>query len=119
MTAWSEGDVQVNGITIHYYRTDGNKKPSILLLHGIAENGLCWSPAAVHWREIISRIECPILLLTGDPELHAIITPETAQQAAQLWKHGEVVYIGGAGHDIHRERYDETMAVVRAFLNRT
>jgi pimeloyl-ACP methyl ester carboxylesterase len=281
MTAWSESDVQVNGITIHYYRTDGNKKPSILLLHGIAENGLCWSPVArdlasnydvimvdarghgrssssttdfsfalladdvagviralglqkpyvwghsmgammaatlaarypdliravvledpplldkpqfqtdvdqellrtneeqqnqsrrqwllglralsredriarvfaehpnwteediilwadskaelnidflehvfatisdVHWREVISRIECPILLITGDPELHAIITPETAQQAAQLWKHGEVVYIGGAGHDIHRERYDETMAVVRAFLNRT
>ncbi len=73
----------------------------------------------VHWREVISRIECPVLLMTGDPELHAIITPETARQAAQLWKHGEVVYIDGAGHNIHRDRYDKTITAVRAFLRRT
>jgi pimeloyl-ACP methyl ester carboxylesterase len=70
------------------------------------------------WREIISRIECPILLITGDPELGSIVTPETAQEAAQLWKHGEVKHIGGAGHSIHRDRYEETMAAVRAFLNK-
>jgi N-formylmaleamate deformylase len=74
---------------------------------------------AAPWREVISRIECPILLITGDPELHAIVTPETAQEAAQLWKHGEVVHISGAGHNIRRDRYDETMAAVRAFLSRT
>jgi N-formylmaleamate deformylase len=74
---------------------------------------------AAPWREVMSRIECPILLLTGDPELHAIVTLETAQEAAQLWKHGEVVHISSAGHNIHRDRYDETMAAVRAFLNRT
>jgi N-formylmaleamate deformylase len=282
MTAWSEGNVQANGITIHYHRTGGNNKPSILLLHGVTDSGLCWSrvtheledgydvimtdarghgrsgisatefsiallagdaaaviralnlekpfvfghsmgaitaatlattypnlvraivledpplmdkpqfqtnvdkslfqtggeqqdqqawqwlfelralpreeriargfavnptwveeeiipwadskaelnidvlePAltavsnAAPWREVISRIECPILLITGDPELHAIVTPETAQEAAQLWKHGEVVHISGAGHNIRRDRYDETMAAVRAFLSRT
>src|SRR2546427_1340331 len=46
MTAWSEGNVQANGITIHYHRTGGNNKPSILLLHGITDNGLCWSRVA-------------------------------------------------------------------------
>ncbi len=46
MTAWSEGDVQANGITIHYYCTDGDEKPSILLQHGITDNGLCWSRVA-------------------------------------------------------------------------
>jgi hypothetical protein len=35
MTAWSEGNVQANGINIHYYRTGDNNKPSILLLHGV------------------------------------------------------------------------------------
>ena len=273
MTAWSEGNVQANGITIHYYRTDGNNKPSILLLHGITDSGLCWSrvahelegsydivmtdarghghsdgsatgfsialladdaaaviralnlekpylfghsmgaitaatvaatypdlvraimledpplrdkslfqtngeqqdqqawqwlfdlralpreeritrgfavnpiwveeeiipwadskvefnsdilepalaafPNAAPWREIISRIECPILLITGDPELHAIVTPDVAQEATRLWKRGEMVHISGAGHNIHRDRYDETMAEFRAFLNRT
>jgi N-formylmaleamate deformylase len=281
MTASSEGNVQANGIAIHYYRTGGDKKPAILLLHGITDSGLCWprvaadleggydlimtdarghghtgtstdfsialladdaasviralglekpyvwghsmgaitaatlaaaypdlvraivledpplrddplfltppdkalfqtggeqqeqygwqwlfelralprqeriargfalnpnwakeeiipwadSKAELHidilepalaavahatpWREVISRIECPILLVTGDPELHAIVTPEIAQEAAQLWKQGEVLHMSGAGHNIHRDRYDETMASVRAFLSRT
>ncbi|GAC1350867.1 MAG: hypothetical protein NVS4B9_30530 [Ktedonobacteraceae bacterium] len=74
---------------------------------------------ATPWRAVISRIACPILLITGDPELHAIVTPETAQEAEQLWKYGEVVHISGAGHNIRRDRYDETMAAVRAFLSRT
>ena len=43
MTAWSEGNVQANGITIHYHRTGGNSKPFLLLLHGITDSGLCWS----------------------------------------------------------------------------
>ena len=62
---------------------------------------------------------CPILLNTGDPELRAIVTPDVAQEATRLWKRGKMVYISGAGHNIHRDRYDETMAEFRAFLNRT
>ncbi len=57
------------------------------------------------WREIMARIQCPILLITGDPQ-------------AQLWKQGEVVHLAGAGHNIRRDRYAEMMAVVKAFLNR-
>ncbi len=49
----------------------------------------------------------------------ALITPEVAQEAVQLWKNGERVHISGAGHNIHRDRYDETMAVVRMFLSCT
>jgi N-formylmaleamate deformylase len=278
MAVWSEGNVQANGINIHYYRSDGSNKPTTLLLHGITDSGLCWPRVAqdledgydvimtdarghghsgtstvefsialladdaatviralglekpylfghsmgaitaamvaanyrdlvravvledpplidrpqiqadedkalfvtneeqqvrygwqwlfdlrmlpreerivrgftlnptwaeeeiipwadskaelnidilepalaavteVRWREIIARIECPILLITGDAQLGAIATPEAVQEGAQLWKHGEVAHIPGAGHNIHRDRYDETMAVVRAFL---
>src|SRR5579884_2206306 len=269
MTEFSQGDVHANGITIHYYHTGENKKPSILLLHGITDNGLCWSRVAhaleddydvimtdarghgrsvgiitefsttiladdavtviqalglekpylyghsmgartaamvaatfpdrvraiiledppfidrpqiqtneeqqgqqnwqwvealkalsreeriamgfamnpnwveeeiipwadsktefdpgvlqytlsfisEPWREVIGRIECPILLITGDPQLGSIVALETAHEAAQLWKHGEVKHISGAGHSIHRDRYKETMAAVRDFLN--
>jgi N-formylmaleamate deformylase len=70
------------------------------------------------WREIIARIECPILLMTGDPQLGASVTPQAAQEAAHLWKQGEVVHIAGAGHNIRRDRYAELMAAVEAFLNR-
>ncbi|MFL5697299.1 MAG: alpha/beta fold hydrolase, partial [Ktedonobacteraceae bacterium] len=82
----------------------------------ILEPALAAVANAAPWREVISRIECPILLITGDPELHAIVAPEIAQEAAQLWKHGEVLHMSGAGHNVHRDRYDETMTPVRAFF---
>lgn len=85
----------------------------------ILEPALAAVASAAPWREVISRIECPILLITGDSELHAIVTPEIAQQASHLWKHGEVLHMSGAGHNIHRDCYDETMASVRDFLRRT
>ena len=280
MTAWTEGDVQVNDITIHYYRTGDKNNPSVLLLHGITDSGRCWSRMAAdlagsydvimtdarghghsgtsaaqvsialladdaaavigalglqkpylvghsmrgitaatvaanypdlvraivledpalqdkspsqtdinkgllvtgeeqpaqsgwqwlfdlralpreeriargfalnptwaqeeilpwadskaelniamlepalaavtnsRWREIMARIQCHILLITGDPELGVVVTPEVAQQAAQLWKQGEVVHIAGAGHNIRRDRYAEMMGAVKAFLNK-
>lgn len=70
------------------------------------------------WRELLPRIACPILLVTGDPEAHAIVTPQAAAETAQLWHNGEVIQIAGAGHCIHRDRYTETMPLIRGWLSR-
>ena len=43
--AWVEGSIQANGVDLHYHRTGGDKPP-IILLHGISDNGLCWTPVA-------------------------------------------------------------------------
>ncbi len=40
---WKSDFVTNNGNKIHYYRTGGDKPP-VLLLHGIMDNGLCWTP---------------------------------------------------------------------------
>ena len=40
---WKSGFVTNNGNKIHYYRTGGDKPP-VLLLHGVMDNGLCWTP---------------------------------------------------------------------------
>ena len=45
MFEYSQGFVKVNGVNIHYYRTGGGK-PTIILLHGATDNGLCWTPVA-------------------------------------------------------------------------
>ncbi|MCA1553128.1 MAG: alpha/beta hydrolase, partial [Chloroflexi bacterium] len=42
---WSEGDALANGVRIHYYRT-GGEKPSVVLLHGFTDSGLCWMRVA-------------------------------------------------------------------------
>ena len=46
MTQWSEGDVSANSITLHYHRTRSNNQPPVLLLHGITDDGLCWTRVA-------------------------------------------------------------------------
>jgi N-formylmaleamate deformylase len=35
----------VNGIRLHYHRTGGDKPP-LILIHGISDDGLCWTPVA-------------------------------------------------------------------------
>jgi pimeloyl-ACP methyl ester carboxylesterase len=69
------------------------------------------------WRGAFERIRCPGLLITGDPD-KAIVTPQVAAEVVGLWRAGEVVRLEGAGHSIHRDKYDETMAAVIAFLDR-
>ena len=70
------------------------------------------------WQELLPAITCPILLVTGDPAAGAIVTPQTAREAASLWQRGEVIQIQGAGHCIHRDRYAETMPRIQDFLSR-
>ncbi|MCB9432179.1 MAG: alpha/beta hydrolase [Ardenticatenaceae bacterium] len=43
---WTEGSVTVDGLEFHYTRTGDGSKPSLVLLHGFSDNGLCWLPVA-------------------------------------------------------------------------
>ncbi|MCB0073846.1 MAG: alpha/beta hydrolase [Caldilineaceae bacterium] len=45
MSSWTSNTVDANGITLHYWRTGGDKPP-LVLCHGITDNGLCWTRAA-------------------------------------------------------------------------
>jgi N-formylmaleamate deformylase len=42
---YQSGDVIANGTKLHYYRT-GGKKPAMVLLHGVTDDGLCFGPIA-------------------------------------------------------------------------
>jgi pimeloyl-ACP methyl ester carboxylesterase len=42
---WQAGDVETNGIRLHYTRTGGDK-PAVVLAHGLTDDGLCWTPVA-------------------------------------------------------------------------
>lgn len=45
MTAWQAGTVPVSGGHLAYHRT-GGVGPSLVLSHGLTDNGLCWSRLA-------------------------------------------------------------------------
>jgi N-formylmaleamate deformylase len=69
------------------------------------------------WRGLLSSARCPGLLVTGDPALHAIVTPAVADQAMRLWAGGRQLHVPGAGHNIHRDQWAATMEPVQAFLD--
>jgi len=43
---WTQNDLLVNGVRLHYYRTGKGDKRPLVLVHGFSDNGLCWTPAA-------------------------------------------------------------------------
>ena len=45
MSTWQSGDIEVNGLVLHYTRT-GGAKPPVVLAHGFSDDGLCWTPVA-------------------------------------------------------------------------
>ena len=46
MQDWQSDYVDTNGIKLHFWRTGGSKSP-LVLSHGITDNGLCWTRAAL------------------------------------------------------------------------
>jgi pimeloyl-ACP methyl ester carboxylesterase len=68
------------------------------------------------FRRLVPQIQCPVLLITADPDKGSLVTPEVAAEAAGLWKEGRVVRITDAGHNIRREQFGPYMEAVRAFL---
>jgi len=43
---WQEGNVDLCGLNIHYYRTGNADKPTLVMAHGFGDNGLCWRRVA-------------------------------------------------------------------------
>ncbi len=46
LSHWTQADLPVNGVRIHYTRTGQGDKPPLVLVHGFSDNGLCWTPVA-------------------------------------------------------------------------
>ena len=85
-----------------------------------ARPGAALTVSAAHtsWRQVIQNVACPALLITGDVQSGAIITPAVAQEAAGLMKNCSLAYIAGAGHSIRREQYHAYEEAVMSFLRK-
>ncbi len=46
LTHWTQSDLLVNGMRLHYHRTGQGDKRPLVLVHGFSDNGLCWTPTA-------------------------------------------------------------------------
>ena len=71
------------------------------------------------WRQIISAITCPVLLITADPERGSLVTAEAAADLKAMLPQARIAHIAGAGHSIRREQFANYMDVVGRFLAET
>ncbi|MFN2304823.1 MAG: alpha/beta fold hydrolase, partial [Anaerolineales bacterium] len=70
----------------------------------------------IDWREQATAIKVPTLIITGDKELGAILTPEMGVEAVQLFDQAEFGHISGAGHCVRYEQYQPYLAMLKLFL---
>jgi pimeloyl-ACP methyl ester carboxylesterase len=68
------------------------------------------------WREVVAKIQAPLLLVASDPALGGLVTPEVADEVVRLAPRARAVRIDGAGHAIHREQLDTFVTAVRGFF---
>lgn len=67
------------------------------------------------WQSLMAQIQCPVLLLYGNNS-GALVDDAIAQEAAALWRSGQVVLIPQAGHCIRRDQPQAFLQAVQAFL---
>jgi len=60
-TAWSDGYVNANGLSIHFYRTGGDK-PKVIFNHGAGDDGLCWTCVV---KELEADYDCILIDARG------------------------------------------------------
>lgn len=85
---------------------------SLNVLH-IADAGLAES---VDWETVLGSIRIPVLLMTADLDLGAILAEEAIAILKAWMPQMQVEHISGAGHSIRREQFERYMQVVRDFL---
>jgi N-formylmaleamate deformylase len=71
---------------------------------------------APRWQDWCAQVNCPALLLTGDPALGAIVQPETAAALAAGWRGLRHVHVAGVGHHIRCDAPAAYWQALDAFL---
>jgi N-formylmaleamate deformylase len=69
------------------------------------------------WRDALRKIQCPVLLVTGDPACGVIISPEGVKEAVGINPRVREAHVARAGHSIHREQFADYMQQVKGFLD--
>jgi N-formylmaleamate deformylase len=88
---------------------DSKLRFSLNFFNDLRDPGLDWSA-------LVRQIKCPALLITGDVEAGALVTPQAALALKEYVPQLQIAHLAGAGHSIRRDRFEQYLQVVRPFL---
>lgn len=70
-----------------------------------------------NWQAVAATIQCPTLLITGDPEKDVVVSPAIAAEAQLIISQMQHVNIAHAGHNIRRENFQPYLLAVSQFMD--
>lgn len=117
VAALPEGERWTHGRAAHPEWADVDLRAWVQAQPELDPNVVTWFnswPTTNKWRDHVSKLSCPGLLLNGS---HTTVTRNAAAQAKQRWPQLEVVQIDGAGHNVRRDRFEPYWRAVTAFLD--
>lgn len=65
---------------------------------------------------VLSRIDCPVLLLQADPQLGGLMSDSDVARGLALLRHGSHACFPGLGHGLHVENAEPVLEAVTRFL---
>jgi len=68
------------------------------------------------WRDALVKVQCPVLLVAPDITIGGFVTEAMGAEAARINPRTAFARFPGAGHSIHRDRFNEMMQRVSSFL---
>jgi pimeloyl-ACP methyl ester carboxylesterase len=68
------------------------------------------------WQRELAKTDCPLLLIAGEPRLGSMVNAEAASELMRHTNRARLIRIPGAGHSVHRDRYEQFMRLAREFL---
>lgn len=69
----------------------------------------------IDWYECSGQVQCPILLITADQKLGAILGDSEVSELRKIFPELFRVHIPGAGHNIRREKFSKYIEAVKEF----
>ncbi len=66
--------------------------------------------------EVLARVRCPLTIITGNPELGAVITPEEAARVSGIVPEARLVRMDNTGHLIHMEQPEAWLRVLNQWV---
>ena len=86
-----------------------------MMLPKALEDGLAGS---LEWEtdNVLAGLTCPVTVITGDPALGAVMTPEEAARVAEVVPHARAIQVDGVGHLIHDQQPEAWLEAVNGWI---
>ena len=69
-----------------------------------------------HWQERVAAIRCPALLISANPGLGGIVTPEVERWVSKTNDNFRIINFPGVGHHVRFAAHAAYMQALKAFL---